>query len=63
MASGSKILRRRLARRQPAGGHIRGRGGSAREASPVESPAIGQLIDLTEWRLLRPVDPCDDGAA
>jgi hypothetical protein len=65
MPNATKALRRRWARRRPAAARLRGNGGFARDetSSPVESSAMGQLIDLAEWRLLPPVDPSDDGAA
>lgn len=62
----TKALRRRLARRHSRStARLRGNGDCAREepSSSDGSCAMGQLIDLAEWRLLPPVDPSGDGAA
>jgi hypothetical protein len=37
--------------------------GHQEPASPGGSRVMGQLIDMTEWRLLRPVDSDSDGAS
>jgi hypothetical protein len=67
MRNGTKVRKGRSARRTAVAtpftipshsdpGHLE-------PSSPGESQAMGQLIDMTEWRLLRPVDSGSDGAS
>lgn len=65
MPNATKALKRRFARRHPTDAQGLRNGDSARDelSSSAGSSAMGQLIDMAEWRLLPPVDPTAEGAA
>jgi hypothetical protein len=67
MRNGTKVLKGRSARRMAVATPLtitsHGDPGHQEPASPGGSRGMGQLIDMTEWRLLRPVDSDSDGAS
>jgi hypothetical protein len=67
MWNGTKVLKGRFARRTAVATPFtitsHGDPDHQEPSSSGGSRAIGQLIDMAEWRLLRPVDSGFDGAA